>query len=190
MPSDRDLNLYVSPAKARELQAMLDWFQRFNGKAGFPDGFISRAPTNSRVPIPKLGKAHDNIAPRTFGAVDIWAGKPGSETQLTFLTSPVQEFNLLDRTITAGKWVWMFGQYIFGAHFPARQVDCRLTASLTGGGSASATVLDFCDGDDPGATITVLPSPQLGSGTLSSGKIVFAMWDDKQQAYIARGWGC
>ena len=112
MPTDDDTNLFISPAKARELQSLLDWWRRFPDKGGVIRTQIIR---QGDIPVPKIGKAHDNIAPRTFGAVDIWYGMPLQEAKLTQLDSPVQEFNLLDRTIMAGKFVWMFGQYIFGA---------------------------------------------------------------------------
>lgn len=182
-----DINLFIGPDKARELQAMLDWFQRFPDKAGKNTTVINRG---SKIPHIKLGKAHDNIAPRTFGAVDIWSGKPGSETQLTFLTSPVQEFNLLDRTITAGKWCMMFGQYIFAAHWPALEIDATLSGSLAPGGTATASVSDFCNGDDPGSSVTVHASPLQGTTTIASGKPVYCTWDDRNQFYRVRGWGC
>ena len=197
MPTDADTNLFVSPAKARELQAMLDWFRRYPFKAGPPDGYRGSRPSGSTIPHPKIGKAHDNIPPRTFGAVDIWSGKPGSETKLDFLTSPVQEFNLLDRTITAGKFVWMFGQYIFGADFPARFVDCTLSGALSGSGSVSATVNGHFDGDAPinsdgttASTIDVAMPPLDGLPAIASGKKIRAVWNDVEQRYEALQWGC
>ena len=87
MPTDADTNLFVSPAKAREIQAVLDWFRRYPYKAGPPDGYRGSRPSGSTIPHPKIGKAHDNIPPRTFGAVDIWSGKPlqaGKRNQARF----------------------------------------------------------------------------------------------------------
>lgn len=182
-----DLRLFVSPAKAAELDRMLGEWQRFNGKwpAQAPG-----TPTFGCVPAPKMGKARDNIASRTFGSVDIWSGTPGQETQIKGLTSPVQEFNLLDRTITAGKFVWMFGQYIFGADFPAFQAWGTVGADVTSGGSATVTVTRYANGDNPGATITGYPDETYTGTTIKSGKYVRCEWDDKLQKYWIVGAAC
>jgi len=188
--AEKDISIVLSPAKAREIQAMLDWWRRFPGKAGPADGQKGTRYYGTSIPIPKIGKAHDNIAPRAFGAVDMWIGAPGSEEASTFITSPVQEFNLLDRTITAGKFCWMFGQYIFGAVFPALEIEATLTEALALGVSAHAEVTSYSGGDDPGPTVLVRASAMQGATTIAASKPVYATWDDRAQIYRVRGWGC
>ena len=180
--TDKDAKIVLGPNVAARLSKMLyEWehYPRYSTAPNVPA-------TPNFLPIPKIGKAAANIAPRSFGNVNIWQGKPNQETQITQL-APVSEFNLLDRTITSGKFCWMFGQYIFGATFPAADVWGTVTAAP---GAYAVSVGDFANGDDPGASITAGLDGTAGLDPPGVGATVYCRWHDRKQLYIIVSWSC
>lgn len=176
-------SIVLGPNVAARLQKMLQEWEHYPRYDLQPP----KAFPNVNIPVPKMGKAQANIAPRTFGPVQIWAGVPGQETQSTIVPANVQEFNLLDRTITSGKFCWMFGQYIFGATFPAADVWGTVTAAS---GAYAVSVGDYANGDNPGASITAGLDGTAGLDPPGVGAAVRCLWHDRKQLYIIVSWSC
>jgi hypothetical protein len=73
-------------------------------------------PTNN---LPRLGKANAAIAINATGAVSLWSGTPGSESDTTVDFDAYNKFGAID----SGAWVWCehngYGWYITQAVCPA-----------------------------------------------------------------------